>query len=373
VREEILGAMIRNLDGIVSAYVTLNRPKARGGLRPGTGARPTAFVWLETEGGREIPHKAVQSIQKIIVGSEPDLKSDAVTVFDQKGRHYLVAGDPKYSTISHTRAREEDLDQRILEQIDFVKGVRVTVQLVPAPTAIRAPSPAPEPVPPPAPPAKAPESPGASVGVNTPLELEPDAPPDPVLAPTPVVAASSLPEPSGSKAEVARVLVRVPRNYYLSKAALGRDPSPDRLQPFVEQTESLIREAVAHVVPPELTRPGEPPDVAIQIIHVDDPATVPLRSQVASDVRGPLSWWLPAGVAAGGLMVLLSALGVRVLAGRRPAGRRPAPTLPGHYRSDAASEPGSGPAERVRELIRLNPEAAASVLHRWIGRGESLG
>jgi hypothetical protein len=72
-------------------------------------------------------------------------------------------------------------------------------------------------------------------------------------------------------------------------------------------------------------------------------------------------------------MVLLSALGVRVLAGRRPAGRRPAPTLPGHYRSDAASEPGSGPAERVRELIRLNPEAAASVLHRWIGRGESLG
>jgi hypothetical protein len=187
------------------------------------------------------------------------------------------------------------------------------------------------------------------------------------------VAASSLPEPSGSKTEVARVLVRVPRSYYLSKAALNRDPSPDRLQPFIDQTESLIREAVAHVVPSELTRPGEPPDVTIQILPVDPPASVPLRSQVANDVRGPFPGWLPACVAGVGLMVLLSALGVRVLAWRRPAGRRVAAARPGRYRSDAASEPGSGPAERVRELIRLNPEAAASVLHRWIGRGESLG
>jgi hypothetical protein len=211
------------------------------------------------------------------------------------------------------------------------------------------------------------------MGVNTPLELEPETSPELVLAPTPVVPASSLPEPSASKRETARVWVRVPRSYYLSKAALGRDPSPDRLQPFVDQTESLIREAVAHVVPPELTRPGEPPDVTIDIIPDDVPASAPLRSQVANDVRGPLSWWLPACVAGGGVVVLLSALSLRMLAGRRPTGRRGAPTLPGHFRTDAASEPGTGPAERVRELIRLNPEAAASVLHRWIGRGESIG
>jgi flagellar biosynthesis/type III secretory pathway M-ring protein FliF/YscJ len=381
VREEILGAMIRNLDGIVSAYVTLNRPRARNGLRPNAASRPTAFVWLETDGGREIRHKTVQSIQNIIVGSETDIKPDAVTVFDQKGRHYLVAGDPKYSTISHTRAREEDLDERILEQIDWVKGVRVTVQLVPVPASTASSNPAPTPAPAAVavPPSRVPEPAGSSVAVNAPLELEPESPPDPgptsglAPTPTPVVAASTLPEPPGSRMEVARVWVRVPRSYYLTKAALGRDPSPDRLQPFVEQTESLIRAAVAHVVPPELTPPGEPPDVTIDIIPDEVPTSVSLRSQVVPDSRRTLSWWIPAGVAGGCLVVVLSALGVRVLAWRRPAAGRVAAARPGRYRSDAASEPGAGPAERVRELIRLNPEAAASVLHRWIGQGESLG
>ncbi len=43
-REEILAAMIRNLDGIVSVYVTLNRPRSRGvlGLRPSGSAGASA-------------------------------------------------------------------------------------------------------------------------------------------------------------------------------------------------------------------------------------------------------------------------------------------------------------------------------------------
>ena len=42
---------------------------------------------------------------------------------------------------------------------------------------------------------------------------------------------------------------------------------------------------------------------------------------------------------------------------------------------DEASDAGAGPgpSERVRELIRLNPEAAAGVLQRWIGQGGALG
>jgi hypothetical protein len=169
--------------------------------------------------------------------------------------------------------------------------------------------------------------------------------------------------------------VRVPRSYYFTKAAV-RDPSPDQLHEIVRRTESLIREAVAHAIPPELSAPGEPLDVKIDTIPDDDPASVPLRSPGAVDVRRPLSWWLPAGVAGGGLTLLVSALAVWGLAGRRPSARqRPIlATGPGTYRRDAASEPGPGPgpSERVRELIRLNPEAAASVLHRWIGQGESL-
>jgi hypothetical protein len=218
---------------------------------------------------------------------------------------------------------------------------------------------------------------GPAVGVNTPLELEPELPLVPAPTPVPAVSAPAPAETAGPRSEVARVWVRVPRSYYYSKAAPDRDPSPDRLQPIVARTESLIRVAVGHVVPPELTLAGAAPDLKIDTIPDDEPATAPLRSQVATDTRRPLSWWLPAGVAAGGLIVLASVLLVRVLAVRGPVARQrnraiAAPHL-GRYRSDAASEPGPGPAERVRELIRLSPEAAASVLHRWIGQGEALG
>jgi flagellar M-ring protein FliF len=382
-QEQILAAMIREFDGIISAYVTINRPKARVGLgRPGTGpgARPTAFVYLETDGGREISHKTVQSIQNLVVGKESDLKSDAVTVFDQKGRHYLVAGEPKYSTISATRAHEEELGQRILEEIDWIDGVRVTVQLVPAPTAAPAPLPALSATPTTSSPAG--RLPEETVGVNTPLALESEPPPNPDAAlpsptvPAPVLSGSSAPEPPGSKNEVARIWVRVPRSYYYSKAVPDREPSVDRLKEIVARTESLIRVAVEHVVPPELMPPDEPLDLKIKIDTIPDGelAGVPLRSQVATDARRPLSGWLLASAAGGGLIVLLSALGVRVFASRRPSLRPPRIVTPraSRYRSDPASEASRGPAERVRELIRRNPEAAAGVLHRWIGQGESL-
>jgi hypothetical protein len=387
-QEQILAAMIREFDGIISAYVAINRPKPRGGLiRPGPGTRATAFVWLETDGGREISHKTVQSIQNLIVGKEPELRADAVTVFDQKGRHYLVAGDPRYSTLSATRAREEELGQRIREEIDWIDGVRVTVQVVPAPAPATALSAAPA-GPAPAP-AFRPSEP--MVGVNTPLELEPEPGPAPdaasasvpsaaaaaAAAPAPVAIASSVPEPSGPKNEVARVWVRVPRSYYLSKAAPDRDPSPERLKEIVRRTEALIAVAVEHVVPPELTAPGAPIDLKIDTLYDGEPAGVPLRAQVVSDTRWPFSGWLSAVAAGGGLIVLVSALGVgvRVLAWRRPPHRpsRIAAARPGGgggYRANAA-EVSPGPAERVRELIRLSPEAAAGVLQRWIGQGES--
>jgi type III secretory pathway lipoprotein EscJ len=386
-QEQILAAMIREFDGIISAYVTINRPRARMGLgRPTPGAHPTAFVWLETDGGREISHKTVQSIQNLIVGKEPDLKPDAVTVFDQKGRHYLVAGDPKYSTLSATRAREEELGQRIRDEIDWIDEVRVTVQLVAAPPPISASVPAPLPalsndLATPSPSARLPEP---TVGVNIPLELKseprsnPDVPPTP--SPSSMPAAShampvpGLPEPPAPKTEMARVWVRVPRSYYLSKAAPERDPSPDRLKEIISRTEALVLVAVTHVLPPELTPLGEPIDLKIDTIWDGGPAGVPLGSPVVTGAQRTLSWWLPAGAAGGGLVVLASVLGVRVLAARRPPNRprRVDVPGPGHYRRDAPSDASPGPAERVRELIRRNPETAAGVLHRWIGQGESL-
>jgi flagellar M-ring protein FliF len=68
-------------------------------------------------------------------------------------------------------------------------------------------------------------------------------------------------------------------------------------------------------------------------------------------------------------------VGFGVLASRRPAphpSARPREDR-ARYKIDEASDPGPGPSERVRELIRLNPEAAASVLHRWTGQGGTIG
>jgi len=78
------------------------------------------------------------------------------------------------------------------------------------------------------------------------------------------------------------------------------------------------------------------------------------------------AWVIAAGVA------LLAA--VALLAGGLRAGRGPSARPERRRRYDrrlAGESPGSGPApsERVRELVRMDPEAAAGVLQRWIGQG----
>ena len=124
---KILEAMIGDLPGIVGSFVWINRPKPRLGLQPV--AKPSAFVRLETEGDRQLPFRTVQSITTILTGYEPGLTADAVTVLDRRGHKYLDAGNPTLSILSHNRAREEELSQEILEQLDWIKGVRVSVQL----------------------------------------------------------------------------------------------------------------------------------------------------------------------------------------------------------------------------------------------------
>jgi flagellar M-ring protein FliF len=70
------------------------------------------------------------------------------------------------------------------------------------------------------------------------------------------------------------------------------------------------------------------------------------------------------------LVSVLVVLATRIQGARRPA-RLPEPIhKTRRYHADSASDP--GPSERVRELIRRNPEAAASVLQRWTGQGGRL-
>jgi flagellar biosynthesis/type III secretory pathway M-ring protein FliF/YscJ len=378
---EALGEMIRSMEGVVSAHVMVNRPKSRGGLRPAPAA--TAFVYLETDGGRELSNATVESIQWLIAGAVPEVKHDAVSVFDRKGRQYLDAHNPSLGAEAKNRRRRDELRQEILDKLDWLKGAQVSVQLVaaavaptPAPSPAPGAEPSPSPTPTSSPPSEEVSLPALSMGVNRPLEPI-DDPAPPTAAPAPVAAPPPTPAPAPAAAPGAepsaptrvRVWVKVPRSFYL-RAMPNREPSLDDLQPLVERTKGLITTAVEHVVPP-----GQLDDLVIDTI----PDEVPLESPSppdpgGSDPRRVTSWWMPAGVAGGATAVVL-AVAFGVLAARRPA-PRPAARLRdehGRYKIDEASDPGPGPSERVRELIRLNPEAAASVLHRWIGQGGTLG
>ncbi len=195
----------------------------------------------------------------------------------------------------------------------------------------------------------------------------PVKPPAPAPAPAPGPAVEP-PAPAAAPPK-ARVWVRVPRSFYL-RAVPNREPSLDDLQPLVERTKGLIETAVKHVVPPgQLDEP-----VVISTIPDESPAqgASPAPAAPGGD-RRLILWGVPAGAAVAAFAAVLTA--AFIMASRRPALRAAAPPRDdhGHFKIDGASAPGPGPSERVRDLIRLNPEAAASVLHRWTGQGGTLG
>ncbi len=363
-----LEEMIRPIEGVVAAHVIVKRPRPRGFRSP---QAATAFVYLETEGDRELTSATVESIQSLIAAAVPEVQRDAVSVFDRSGRQYLVASNPAHSAELKTRRHRDELRQEISDHLEMIKGVAVSVQLVAAPAVVAAVTPTPAPPPAPAPPEEI-SLPPTSIAVNQPLELPEE--PAPILSPSPVVAEVPPPvAPASSPAQGqaaeprAKVWIKVPRSYYLRAMSPNREPSLDDLQPFMERTRTLIETAVRHVVPPgQLDEP-----VVISTIPDEPPAPriSPAPPTATDSRRVAIGWGITAATIAGGLTVVF------VLAARRPA-LRPASLSRedhGRYKIDEPSDPGPGPSERVRELIRLNPEAAASVLHRWTGQGGTLG
>ncbi len=397
-----LEEMIRPIDGVISAHVLLNRPRGPRSFRAPTPA--TAFVYVEAEQDRKLTDETVEAIQNLIAGAVPEIKHDAVSVFDRKGRHYLDATNGSIGAETRLRQRRDQLRQEILDRLEWLKGATVSVQLLapnppvvaalaqpvlPPPAATVPPS-TPT-LPPPAPvdlaptPPPLPALPPLSMRVNEPLDLaleNSEPPPASALAPAPAptpppvpatIAASSVEPVAPSLPPKARVLVMVPRSFYL-RAVSGRERTLDDLQPFVERTKGLIETTIRHVVPPgQLEEP-----IVISTIPDEAPARAETATAPPSsgEARRLVLWWVPAAAAA--VAALIGGLTVAfVMAARRPALRAATPPreAPGRYKIDEAADvdPGPGPSERVRELIRQNPEAAASVLHRWTGQGGTIG
>jgi flagellar M-ring protein FliF len=340
--ERILKFQIERLDApISSATVQIHRVKKRSG--PSNAADISASVYLETEAGRTIGHRAAESIQRLLTKDVPGLKPDAITVMDSTGRAYINPDDPSLKEQIHQHAREEDWQVQVFEELRHIPGVGVTVQLEDVP----APPPAPEP-----PPAVAFES----VSPNGQVRLV-EPPPSPAVSPL-------TPQPTRTRANV---WVRVPRSFYLldfQTRQPGRQPTQDEIDLMKATTEKFIREAVAMHIPR-----NDLGVVKVAVVQDDLTSTRPIV--VSSGAEAARPWAYPALAGVGSAAGLLAVAGLVRLATRRPAGRPSRTAWRPGFVADGPAGPVPGPSERVRELIRLNPEAAAGVLQRWIGQGEA--
>ncbi len=126
--ERMLEKMISDQEGVLSAVVSIDRPRSHAFSRGS--AKPSAFVYVETDKGRAVPSRSVQAILGFLDGMVPGLESGSITVMDHRGMRYLDPGNPALGDHSRNRAREEEISEEILEKLDWIKGVRVQVQVI---------------------------------------------------------------------------------------------------------------------------------------------------------------------------------------------------------------------------------------------------
>src|SRR5262249_46005296 len=150
---------------------------------------------------------------------------ERITVMDRKGRPYLDPTNPALGKLTLKRAREQEVEAQVADQLNWIKGVRIWAKVddrgdaTPAAAAVQGqPGVAGRE-------AAAPAQPSPSIAVNQPADLGESAvprPPDP---------------PAVEEIEHGRVLVYVPRSYYYSRML----PHPEHREPTVEE----LREVAA--------------------------------------------------------------------------------------------------------------------------------
>jgi flagellar M-ring protein FliF len=379
-QNKFIEKLIGQLDGVVSSTVWINRPQTPRFAR--SGPKHTALVFIETEGNRPLPYQTVQSIPVILTGSDPELTPASITVMGSRGGMYLDPGNPGIGDKSRNEARERELSEEIHEQLSWISGVRVQVKLYAPRTAeptvpiassakVSRPSIAPDHVVAQseggAPPPQSATAPPA-FGVNRPLgELDP-LPQLPAVVAKEVdagaAAAHTDARERSQKLEPGRVFIYVPRSFYFNAARIrtdNREPTQEELRNMEDRTENQIRTAVSLAMPD-----GESWKVGITTFPDELSLGRPTILDSSADARRRVLDWGIVGTV-GAIVSIVAAAGSWIQVARRPA-RLPEPTVTTRrYHVDSASEP--GPSERVRELVRNNPEAAASVLQRWTGPG----
>jgi len=88
--ESALSRTVRDIDGVISAKVSLAVPKETDFL--GTAPKPSASVLLRLRPGTELTSAQVDGIVGLVASSVPGLSRDSVTIVDQTGRQLSTDG-----------------------------------------------------------------------------------------------------------------------------------------------------------------------------------------------------------------------------------------------------------------------------------------
>jgi hypothetical protein len=336
-REKLIERFIDGLDGVVWSVVCIQHP--RTAFTKTSRIKPSAFVYLESESDRPLPWKTVQAIQLILKNNEPELGVEAIAMMDRKGRPYLDPSNPRLGEETRDRVRKQELQDEVADRLNWIKGVRIFVDLGDWGETMQGQLAAA---------GRGAESRGErspSIAVNQPADLgEPT--PDP--APVP-------------KAERGQILVYVPRSYYFTSMLPrpDREPSVEELHEVAMRTRERVERMVKPIIPASWT-------VDVDTWADELPTTRPAALPGGSDHRRIAADWGIIGAVAAAV-ALLMAMGSWIQAARRPVLAIASPPVRRRYREDLADEP--EPSERVRELVRRDPEVAASVLQRWATQG----
>lgn len=335
--EKLLERFIDDQPGVRWSVVSIQQPQGSFGRE--RQKEPSAFVYLEGDSDRPLPSRTVRAIVAILMGNVRGLAIDAITMMDRNSNSYLDSHDPA----AGQQTREEELRQQIVDRLSWIKGVQVWVVLAGH---------------------RGSQGDGRGRGDRIPRADRHETSRDeaPAIVVNGPAQATAEPAPSElERVESGQVFVSVPRSYYLTRAVPDhRDPTADELKVAAARTRTQIERRVHLVVPASW-------NVDVDTFPDDLPpprsaATLPAGSEhrrIAAD------WGIVGVVAAS--VALVMAMGSWIHAARRPSPSSAAFSVGRTYRQDAPDDP--GPSERVRELVRRDPEAAASVLQRWVTEG----
>ena len=375
--ERRLEAMVENyLDG-GSAHVSIIRSTIKSGLRPKVEVSAT----VQIDAQPRPRHTVISAIQTLLSTSVESLRAEDITISDRQGHFYTRKGDPSAASQTQSMARGEELRDLLLEKLGpIIPGIDVVVQVEPPTLA--------EPV---ADPAHAHRASGAenanaapafpvadAMKPNHPIGLENEQ--DAAIAAKEIAATEphahqppqALALPALPTVGRAQIWVQVPRSYYLKifrETHPTKNPSREDLTPFVERTEDTVEGACAVLVP-TAERGLVKVTMALDDLGASAPIIMPAG---ATDTVKNWPAWAPvaalgASVGVAVSLALMTAFGM--LNSRRPEVKPARTRVRSGLSVDAPSGPVPAPSERVRDLVRRNPEAAAGVLQRWIGQGE---